>query len=81
MSGIDAAKKRILANVPLEKLIGETVKLTKKGETIAVVVPSITKKHQVFTYTLTTIIVSAAVLTGTQFHLCRNSKDMDLSKL
>ena len=31
MSGIDAAKKRILSNVPLEKLIGETVKLSKKG--------------------------------------------------
>ena len=31
LSGIDTAKKRILSNVPLEKLIGETVKLQKKG--------------------------------------------------
>jgi DNA primase len=31
LSGVDTAKKRILANVPLERLIGETVKLVKKG--------------------------------------------------
>lgn len=31
VSGVDSAKKRILANTPLDKLIGETVKLTKKG--------------------------------------------------
>lgn len=35
MSEVDSAKRRILQGVPLEKLIGETVKLQKKGSQYA----------------------------------------------